>query len=320
VTTCAWGARGKTATLPTSGPAGNPSHAGEGDVLRDPSGRTNPDPVCVGYKATRPAEYWSEDTRRDPSVHLPDSTAAGRACEAGELRALPVQEPRRSVLSPPSRSAARTENAPWSARRAQPAVRNGRWNRSWRKAAPRDNRTGRSHRAPSTGFALSPPLEGKTVLDQFRRQSASISPRLTEDLRAGAPGWRGSSRSAARIGTSLVLLNCLVTGVPNVLQHGPAAFRPLPKHWFVQAPPDPPPPGPDAWLASVFDALLPQSAAATSRKACARLATNLPELVYKNYRNPEKISRPGNDAEAGGRASFLEFFGTDDWVFAPSIS
>jgi len=137
---------------------------------------------------------------------------------------------------------------------------------------------------PSTPrpFALQHhPPKGKTRTGPVPLRGVPISPRRTE---SAASRWRdpwGIFEIRARIGTRLVLLH-LLDDLSNRTYptRGPAAFRPLPQHGFVQARliplrPDPP----TACLARV-DARLPQvRCRGRSRRPRSNLATKLPRTV-----------------------------------------
>ena len=165
-------------------------------------------------------------------------------------------------------------------------------------------------------FALQHTLpKGKTVLDEF----LASRPDLTAADREMLPGWRDPVEGIFEIRRkdkdSLVLLNLLDDLEYRAYSNtGPAAFRPLPKHGFVQARLIPLRPVPDAWLASGSMRAYRKSAAADVAQAALELATKLPELVY---RNPEKIEQAWQQMRED-RAAFVEFFGADELVLPPA--
>jgi hypothetical protein len=95
---------------------------------------------------------------------------------------------------------------------------------------------------------------------------------------------------------------------------GPAAFRQLPKSGFVYARLVPISPVPGAWLVSGYMSAFPKSGAAQIAQVALELATNRPELVF---RNPEKIEQ-GWKQMRDDRAAFMEFFGSDELVLSPA--
>ena len=150
-------------------------------------------------------------------------------------------------------------------------------------------------------FALQHTLpNGKTVLDQFLASRPDLTAADREMLR----GWRDPVEGIFEIRRkdrdSLVLLNLLDDLEYRTYSNtGPAAFRPLPKHGFVQARLIPLCPVPDAWLASGSMRAYRKSAAADVAQAALELATKLPELVY---RKPEKIKARAQPQRADGAA------------------
>ena len=165
-------------------------------------------------------------------------------------------------------------------------------------------------------FALQHTLpKGKTVLDQFLASRPDLTAADREMLR----GWRDPVEGIFEIRRkdrdSLVLLNLLDDLEYRTYSNtGPAAFRPLPKHGFVQARLIPLRPVPGTWLASGSMRAYRKSAAADVAQAALELATKLPELVY---RNPEKIEQAWKKMRED-RAAFVEFFGTDELVLPPA--
>ena len=118
-------------------------------------------------------------------------------------------------------------------------------------------------------FALQHTLpNGKTVLGQFLASRPDLTAADREMLR----GWRDPVEGIFEIRRkdrdSLVLLNLLDDLEYRTYSNtGPAAFRPLPKHGFVQARLIPLRPVPDAWLASGSMRAYRKSAAADVAQA-----------------------------------------------------
>jgi hypothetical protein len=165
-------------------------------------------------------------------------------------------------------------------------------------------------------FALQHRLpNGKTVLDQFLASWPDLTAADREMLR----GWRdpveGIFEVRRRDQDSVVLLNLLDDLEYRAYSNmGPAAFRPLPRHGFVHARLVPVGPVPDAWLVSGSMRAFRKSDAAQIAQVALELATEQPELVY---RNPEKIEQAWTQMRAD-RAAFVEFFGCDELVLPPA--
>ncbi len=156
---------------------------------------------------------------------------------------------------------------------------------------------------------------GKTVLEQFLASRPGLSAADREMLR----GWRdpveGIFEIRGKDRDAIVLLNLLddleYRTYSNV---GPAALRQLPKNGFVHARLVPVRPLPGVWLVSGTLAGYPRSSAAQIAEAALELATEHPELVY---RNPERIEQ-GWKRMREDRAAFMEFFGGDELVLPPA--
>ncbi|MGH3197908.1 MAG: hypothetical protein ACRDOH_09740 [Streptosporangiaceae bacterium] len=165
-------------------------------------------------------------------------------------------------------------------------------------------------------FALQHRLpNGKTVLDQFLASWPDLTAADREMLR----GWRDPVEGIFEVGRrdrdSLVLLNLLDDLEYRAYSNmGPVAFRPLPRHGFVHARLVPLGPVPDAWLVSGSMRAFRKSDAAQIAQVALELATEQPELVY---RNPEKIEQAWKQMRAD-RAAFVEFFGGDELVLPPA--
>ena len=165
-------------------------------------------------------------------------------------------------------------------------------------------------------FALQHRLpNGKTVLDQFLASWPDLTAADREMLR----GWRdlveGIFEIRGRDRDSVILLNLLDDMEYRAYSNmGPAAFRPLPRHGFVYARLVPIGPLPGAWLVSGSMRAYRKSDAARIAQIALQLATEQPELVY---RNPEKIEQAWTQMRAD-RAAFVEFFGGDELVLPPA--
>jgi hypothetical protein len=157
--------------------------------------------------------------------------------------------------------------------------------------------------------------DGKSVLDQFLASWPGLDAADRELLR----GWRdlveGIFEIRRRDRDSLILLNLVDDLEYRAYSNmGPAAFRPLPRHGFVHARLVPVRPIRDAWLVSGSMRAYRKSDAAQVARVALELATELPELVY---RNPEKIGQAWTQMRAD-RAAFVEFFGGDELVLPPA--
>ncbi len=165
-------------------------------------------------------------------------------------------------------------------------------------------------------FALQYRLpNGKSVLDQFLAGRPDLSAVDREMLR----GWRDPVEGLFEIHRkdrdSLVLLNLIDDLEYRVYSNmGPAAFRPLPKGGFVHVRLVPICPVPEAWLVSGSMLAYRKSEAAQIAQAALAVATERPELVY---RNPGKIEQAWTQMRED-RAAFVEFFGGDELVLPPA--
>lgn len=150
---------------------------------------------------------------------------------------------------------------------------------------------------------------GKTVLDQFLASWPDLSAADREVLR----GWRGPVDGIFEIRgkdrDSLILLNLVADLEYRAYSNrGPAAFRPLPRHGCVSARLVPIGPVPDAWLVSGSMRAYRKSAAGQVAEAALELATNLPELVYRN------------PAKSGKRRSRWGRTGPRSWSFSAATN
>jgi hypothetical protein len=165
-------------------------------------------------------------------------------------------------------------------------------------------------------FALQHRLpNGRTVLDQF----LASQPDLTAADREMLDGWRdpveGIFEICGKDGDAIILLNLLDDLEYRTYSNmGPAAFRPLPKGGFAYARLVPVRPVPGAWLISGTVSGYPKAGAAQIAQVALKLATRLPELVF---RNPEKIEQ-GWKQMREDRAEFVAFFGGDELVLSPA--
>ena len=164
-------------------------------------------------------------------------------------------------------------------------------------------------------FALQRRLpNGKTVLDQF----LAARPDLTATDREMLLGWRDPVEGIFEIRRkdpdSLVLLNLIDDLEYQAYSNmGPAAFRRLPRGGFVHARLVPIGPVPGAWLVSGSMSAYRKSGAAQIAQTALAVATERPELVY---RNPEKIKQAWTQMRED-RAAFVEFFGGDELILRP---
>jgi len=165
-------------------------------------------------------------------------------------------------------------------------------------------------------FALQRRLpNGKTVLDQF----LAARPDLTATDREMLLGWRDPVEGIFEIRRkdpdSLVLLNLIDDLEYQAYSNmGPAAFRRLPRGGFVHARLVPIGPVPGAWLVSGSMSAYRKSGAAQIAQTALAVATERPELVY---RNPEKIKQAWTQMRED-RAAFVEFFGGDELILPPA--
>jgi hypothetical protein len=165
-------------------------------------------------------------------------------------------------------------------------------------------------------FALQHRLpNGKTVLDQF----LAGRPDLTATDREMLRGWRdpveGIFEIRGKDQDAVVLLNLIDDLEYRTYSNmGPAAFRRLPRGGFVHARLVPIGPVPGAWQVSGSMSAYRKSAAAQIAQAALAVATERPEL---SYRNPEKIKQAWAQMEED-RAAFVEFFGGDELILPPS--
>ncbi|MFE7527257.1 hypothetical protein ACFU7Y_16265 [Kitasatospora sp. NPDC057542] len=165
-------------------------------------------------------------------------------------------------------------------------------------------------------FILRFPLpDGSTVVDRFvagRRD-------LTEADRAMLLGWRdpveGIFEVRRKDGDAVVLLNLIddleYRTYSNV---GRAAFRGVSKGGFLHTCLVPVHSADGAWLISGMMSHYPKSNATEIARAALHLATNHPELVF---RNPEKIEQ-GWESMRADRAAFIRFCGSDELVLPPA--
>jgi hypothetical protein len=155
---------------------------------------------------------------------------------------------------------------------------------------------------------------GKTMVDQF----LADRPDLTEADREMLRGWRAPVEGIFEIHRmnrdSLVLLNLLDDLEYRVYSNmGPAPFRRLDKAGFLLVRLVPICPVPGAWLISGSMSAYRKSDAAQVAQVALAVATERPELVY---RNPESVERAWTLMRED-RAAFVEFFGGDELVLPP---
>ena len=166
-------------------------------------------------------------------------------------------------------------------------------------------------------FALQHRLpNGKTVLDQFLADRRGLTAADREMLR----GWRDPVEGIFEIRSkdrdALNLLNLLDDlEYRTYSSMGPAVFRSLPKRGgFVHARLVPIRPLSGAWLISGTVSGYRKSDADQIAQVALELATEQPELVF---RNPQKIEQ-GWKQMREDRAAFIEFFGGDELVLPPA--
>jgi hypothetical protein len=166
------------------------------------------------------------------------------------------------------------------------------------------------------GFALQHRLpNGKTILDQFLASRPDLSAADRDMVRGWHDPVEGFFELRGKDRTAIVLLNLLDDLEYRTYSNmGPGAFRQLPKSGFVYARLVPISPVPGAWLVSGYMSAFPKSGAAQIAQVALELATNRPELVF---RNPEKIEQ-GWKQMRDDRAAFMEFFGSDELVLSPA--
>ncbi|MFJ2779335.1 hypothetical protein [Kitasatospora sp. NPDC087315] len=157
--------------------------------------------------------------------------------------------------------------------------------------------------------------DGSTVVDRFVAGRRDLSEADREMLL----GWRDPVEGVFEIrrkdGEAVVLLNLVddleYRTYSNV---GQAAFREVSKGGFLLACLVPVHSADAAWLISGAMSSYPKSSATEIARAALQLATNHPELVF---RNPEKIEQ-GWASMREDRAAFIEFCGSDELVLPPA--
>ncbi|MEV7777682.1 hypothetical protein [Kitasatospora sp. NPDC088351] len=157
--------------------------------------------------------------------------------------------------------------------------------------------------------------DGSTVVDRFVAGRRDLSEADREMLL----GWRDPVEGVFEIrrkdGEAVVLLNLVddleYRTYSNV---GQAAFRGVSKGGFLLACLVPVHSADAAWLISGAMSSYPKSSATEIARAALQLATNHPELVF---RNPEKIEQ-GWASMREDRAAFIEFCGSDELVLPPA--
>ncbi|MFJ6136989.1 hypothetical protein [Kitasatospora sp. NPDC092286] len=157
--------------------------------------------------------------------------------------------------------------------------------------------------------------DGSTVVDRFVAGRRDLSEADREMLL----GWRDPVEGVFEIrrkdGEAVVLLNLVddleYRTYSNV---GQTAFRGVSKGGFLLACLVPVHSADAAWLISGAMSSYPKSSATEIARAALQLATNHPELVF---RNPEKIEQ-GWASMREDRAAFIEFCGSDELVLPPA--
>ena len=157
--------------------------------------------------------------------------------------------------------------------------------------------------------------DGRSVVDRF----VASRPDLDAADREMLLGWRDPVEGIFEIGRkdrdSLVLLNLIDDLEYRAYSNmGPAAFRRLAKGGFVHARLVPIYPVSGAWLVSGSMSAYRKSGAAQIAQTALAVATERPELVY---RNPEKIKQAWTQMRED-RAAFVEFFGGDELILPPA--
>jgi hypothetical protein len=165
-------------------------------------------------------------------------------------------------------------------------------------------------------FALQHRLpNGETVLGEFLASRQDLSTADRDLLRAWHDPVEGIFEIRSTDRDAIVLLNLLDDlEYRTYYNMGPAAFGPLPEGGFVHTRLVPIHPVRDAWLVSGSVSGFPKSSAAEIAEIAIGLATERPELVY---RNPAKLEQGWQQMRAD-RASFIAFFGCDELVLPPA--
>ncbi|MEW1890265.1 MULTISPECIES: hypothetical protein [unclassified Streptomyces] len=156
--------------------------------------------------------------------------------------------------------------------------------------------------------------DGNTVADRFVSRRTA----LTDADRQMVLAWRdpveGLFEVRDRRGDSLLLLNLLDDLEYRAYTNaGPTALRGVTKGGFLCARLAALAPVPGAWLFSGAMSSYPRTAVSEIAAAALDLATSRPDLVF---RNPEKVEQ-GWHSMREDRASFVEFFGTDELILTP---
>jgi hypothetical protein len=162
-------------------------------------------------------------------------------------------------------------------------------------------------------FALQSRLrDGKTVIDRF----VATRPDLPATERDMLLSWRDSVEGIFEIRRkhkdSVTLLNLIDDLEYRTYSNmGPGVFRPMREGGFVFARLVP---IAGVWLVSGMLSFLPRSSGPDVAKIALGLATEHPELVF---RNPVKIDE-GWEVMRLNRAEFIDFFGTDELILPPA--
>ncbi len=157
--------------------------------------------------------------------------------------------------------------------------------------------------------------DGSTVVDRFVAGRKDLSAADREML----IGWRDPVEGIFEIrrkdGDAVVLLN-LVDDLEyrTYANVGRSAFRRVSKGGFLHACLVPLHSADGAWLVSGAMSYYPRSGATDIAQAALELATDRPELVF---RNPRKIEQ-GWQRMREDRAAFVEFCGGDELVLPPA--
>ena len=154
--------------------------------------------------------------------------------------------------------------------------------------------------------------DGKTVIDRF----VATRPDLPATERDMVLSWRDSVEGIFEVRRkhkdSVTLLN-LIDDLEyrTYTNMGPRAFQPVREGDFVFARLVP---ITSAWLVSGTISAYPRSSGPDVAKIALALATEHPELVF---RNPAKIDE-GWEVMRLNRAEFIDFFGTDELILPPA--
>ncbi|WP_282685948.1 MULTISPECIES: hypothetical protein [unclassified Streptomyces] len=157
--------------------------------------------------------------------------------------------------------------------------------------------------------------DGSTVVDRFVAGRKDLTAADREMLL----GWRDPVEGVFEIqrkdGDAVILLD-LVSDLEyrTYSNAGRAAFRGVSKGGFLHTCLVPVQSTGGAWLVSEAMSYYPRSSAAEIAQAALELATNQPELVF---RNPQKIEQ-GWQRMREDRAAFVEFCGGDELVLPPA--